>query len=111
MLAESACMRTYGFRGLPLFLATLLGCGAPGLKTSDGGAPGSSVGGGTDDDGGGVGVALPDAPQVRVSGKVVDFESGQPIAGTATVTTAGLLPAPLVSVKAGEFVLEEVAAN
>jgi hypothetical protein len=46
-----------------------------------------------------------------VIGRVIDFESGQPFTGMASLSTTGLTPPPVVSVKADEFVLEGVPAH
>ena len=46
-----------------------------------------------------------------VAGTVVDFESGQPIAGAASVSTSGLLPEPTVTPQGAEFTITGVPEN
>ena len=43
-----------------------------------------------------------------VTGTVVDFETGDPIAGSASVTTDGIDPPPTISVTGPEFTLQDV---
>jgi hypothetical protein len=57
--------------------------------------------GGDDDDG-------PLGGSLTVSGTVVDFESEAAVAGAASVTTAGLTPAPSVTAQGAEFTIEGV---
>jgi hypothetical protein len=70
--------------------------------------------GGGDPDGGSPGDADPipaDSPKVTLSGQVVDFETGQPVSGAATVVLSGIMPAPKVTVTGADFVVEAVPAN
>src|SRR4051812_20981874 len=46
-----------------------------------------------------------------VQGTVVDFESAQPIASGATVSTSGLLPEPMVSAQGAAFTITGVPEN
>ena len=46
-----------------------------------------------------------------VEGNVVDFASGQPIAGAASVTTSGLLPPPEITVQGAAFTIKGVPEN
>src|ERR1700745_3423326 len=66
------------------------------------------------------GGALPEAPSDRggppdgyfapsalaVSGQVVDFETGKPLDGAATVATAALMPPPTMSMTRANFALQ-----
>jgi hypothetical protein len=61
--------------------------------------------GDSDGDGGGDGDGV--ATHV-VTGTVVDFETGEPVAGSATVSTDGLEPPPSISVEGADFVIEGV---
>jgi len=47
----------------------------------------------------------------KVSGTVVDFETGAPVAGGATISTAGLTPPPTVSVTGADFSITGVAPH
>lgn len=49
--------------------------------------------------------------QLSVSGRVVDFETGDPVDGTITVATRGLTPAPVVTIGGSEYVLEGVTPH
>ena len=95
------------------------GCSHNGATTHPGGggsagSGGVGSGGSADSDGGepGDGGAPPDgyfAPSsVAVSGQVVDFESGKPLAGAATMATAALAPPPSVSVSGASFTISGV---
>ena len=46
-----------------------------------------------------------------VEGNVVDFESGQPITGSASVSTSGLVPEPLISTQGATFTIKGVPEN
>jgi hypothetical protein len=46
-----------------------------------------------------------------VVGTVVDFESGQPIAGAASVATSGLLPEPMIAEQGAAFTITGVPEN
>jgi hypothetical protein len=46
-----------------------------------------------------------------VSGKVLDLETGQAVAGSATVTVDGVSPAPTVSINGSDFVIDDIPAN
>jgi hypothetical protein len=62
-------------------------------------------GGCTDEDGG------TDPGGLAVSGQVVDFATGEVIAGTASVSTRGLDPAPVVIVDGAAFAMDPIPAN
>jgi hypothetical protein len=53
----------------------------------------------------------PDPNGLSVNGQVIDFATGQVIAGTASVSTRGLDPAPIVTVDGAAFAMEPVPAN
>ena len=57
------------------------------------------------DDGGG------DGSPLRVTGRVVDFETGQPVAASATISTFGLDPVPTVAIDGASFALDGVAPH
>lgn len=46
-----------------------------------------------------------------VEGTVVDFESGQPIAGAASVATSGLMPDPMITSQGATFSIRGVPEN
>lgn len=46
-----------------------------------------------------------------VEGSVVDFESGQAIAGAASVSTSGLMPAPMITSQGAAFTIKGVPDN
>jgi len=46
-----------------------------------------------------------------VEGTVVDFESGQPISGAASISTSGLLPEPMITTQAATFTIKGVPEN
>jgi len=46
-----------------------------------------------------------------VEGAVVDFETGQPVAGAASVSTSGLLPAPEITTDGAAFTIKGVPEN
>lgn len=46
-----------------------------------------------------------------VEGSVVDFESGQPVTGAASVSTSGLVPEPMVTTQAAAFTIKGVPDN
>ncbi len=48
---------------------------------------------------------------VKVTGRVVDFATGQPVAGAVTLGTSGLLPSPTVEVDGAGFVIPRVPAS
>lgn len=48
---------------------------------------------------------------LTVTGEVVDFETGAAISGTATVTTSGLLSAPLVTAQGASFEITGIPEN
>lgn len=77
-------------RWLVLLLALVVGCGY------------ESTGG--DDDG-------PLGGSRTVTGTVVDFETGAPVATTATVSTSGLLPSPDVTTDGASFTIVGVPDN
>jgi hypothetical protein len=52
-----------------------------------------------------------DGESLRVSGVVRDFQSGDPIAGSISVSTQGLEPAPTVTVGGSEYSLEGVTSD
>jgi hypothetical protein len=52
-----------------------------------------------------------DPTGLTVSGQVVDFASGAAIAGTASVTTRGLDPSPVVTIDGAAFVMDPIPAN
>ena len=82
-------------------LSALAGCNHPAATFKDAGG---------DPTGPGDMGAPPDgyfAPSaIAVSGQVVDFESGQAMAGAATVATAALLPPPAMTTTGADFSLE-----
>jgi len=46
-----------------------------------------------------------------VEGSVVDFESGQPITGSASVSTSGLMPDPMITTQGAAFTIKGVPEN
>jgi hypothetical protein len=53
-----------------------------------------------------------EAPSTRmVRGTVVDFESGQPIVGAASVITSGLIPVPTITSTGAAFTIQDVPEN
>src|SRR5688500_14322211 len=46
-----------------------------------------------------------------ITGDVVDFQTGEPVLGAASVTTSALLPAPRVTVRGATYTLEGVPDN
>jgi hypothetical protein len=62
------------------------------------GACGDDGGGGAGGDGG-----VDEIPALRITGSVVDFSTGDPLTGGATISTDGLSPAPTVSVTGANF--------
>lgn len=46
-----------------------------------------------------------------IEGQVVDFETGQPISGAASVSTSGLLPAPTITSEGASFTIGRVPDN
>lgn len=48
---------------------------------------------------------------LAVTGDVVDFETGAVIVGSATVTTSGLLPAPMVTTQGAGFEIQGIPEN
>jgi hypothetical protein len=46
-----------------------------------------------------------------VEGTVVDFETGQPISGAASVSASGLVPAPMITSQGAGFTIEGVPDN
>lgn len=94
-----------------LLLSILLGgCDGSGDTTQSGGSGGGGSGGtGSSGGAGGGGTGGAQAQAVTVSGSVVDFETGQKVATTATLSTTGLTPAPTISVTAADFKVEGVA--
>src|SRR5262245_42261565 len=46
-----------------------------------------------------------------IRGTVVDYETGQAIAGAATLSTSGLLPAPAIETQGASFTIEGVPDN
>ncbi|MBK7537235.1 MAG: hypothetical protein IPI49_18085 [Myxococcales bacterium] len=52
-----------------------------------------------------------DPELVQVRGRVVDFVTGQPVAGEATLGTSGLAVSPQVTVQGAAFSIPEVPAN
>ncbi|MCU1283337.1 MAG: hypothetical protein JWM53_6883 [bacterium] len=54
----------------------------------------------------GSGVFAPSA--LQVTGRIVDFETGQPLASSGTMATAAVVPPPNVSMSGGNFTLEGV---
>jgi hypothetical protein len=62
-----------------------------------------------DTDGGNV--VTTDLVPVTVSGKVLAWENDMPIAGSATVSTAGITPTPTVSLSGPDFTLGNVLPN
>ncbi len=64
---------------------------------------------GSGDDGNGDGDG--DVTTYRVSGTVVDFVTGEALAGSATISVNGITPAPTVSVSGADFTIEGVPNN
>lgn len=56
----------------------------------------------------GPGDAPPAASARTIEGTVVDFETAQPIAGAASVSTSGLVPAPSIASQGAAFTIEGV---
>jgi hypothetical protein len=81
-------------RALMLVSTWLAGCGLFSPEDTDP-APDSDVVGGS----------------VRVEGRVVDLVTGQPVAGTASVTTSGLVASPTIEVQGSTFVLDRILEN
>jgi hypothetical protein len=71
--------------------------------TDDGFPPDVDLAGGGTDDGG--------TASLTVSGQVITFEDEMPVAGTVTLSTTGLIPAPMVSVTGATFSLTQVLPN
>jgi hypothetical protein len=69
------------------------------VAACSGDSPNTTAGGGSGD-----GEVVP----LELSGQVLDFVSGEPVAGTATVSTDGLSPAPTISVTGSSFTIEGV---
>ena len=46
--------------------------------------------------------------EVSVSGTVVDFVTGEPLAGGVSVTTSGLNPSPAITMRGAEFTVDPV---
>jgi hypothetical protein len=89
-------------------LASACGGGSESTSGGSGGAAGTAGTGGASGTGGTAGGQV--QPQtVTVSGTVVDFETGSPVAGSATLSATGLVPAPTISTTAAEFKIEGVA--
>jgi hypothetical protein len=63
----------------------------------------AACGGGGGDDG--------DGDSLRVSGVVRDFETGDPLEGSISVSTQGLDPAPVVAVGGSEYSLEGITSH
>jgi hypothetical protein len=55
--------------------------------------------------------APPGGGSVRVEARVVDLVTGQPVGGTATVTTSGLTEEPLIAVDGSAVVLDGIPEN
>ena len=72
-----------------LLLAAVLALAACGSSSDPGGAPG-------------------DIPAYSASGTVVDFETGNDIAGVATVSTTNLSPPPSITVNGASFQLDDI---
>lgn len=83
-------------------LAWTTGCGD---DSADG--DGATGGGGGGAGGQGTGGVV-DATPLDVSGTVVDFSTGDPVSGAATVSVTGLNPLPTVSVTGADFTIEDV---
>ncbi len=78
-------------RWLVLFLLVLVGCGGDPANGDDDGEP---LGGSR-----------------TVTGDVIDFATGDPVSGAASVTTSGVSPAPRVTAQNGSFTIEGVPDN
>lgn len=87
-------------RNYPRFILPLL-CACAFAFTA---ACGSSEETGDDDDDDNV----DEIPTYSVDGTVLDFETGRPIGGSATITVDGLVPPPTVSVSGADFTISEV---
>lgn len=90
--------------GLVALMVSLAACGG-----DEDGATNPTGGGGmggTSGTGGAGG--LPDVQDIQVSGTVVDFGTGAPVAGSATLSTVGLTPPPTVSVTGADFTITAV---
>lgn len=96
-------MRTTLAAGFALFLAAS-GCGSRPNGNHGGGAPD----GGDAPDGGSPGDGYFAPSALQVSGRILDFESGKPLTGPATMATAALLPSPDVSISGSNFTLSNV---
>src|SRR5262245_21335862 len=46
-----------------------------------------------------------------VTGTVIDFETGDPVSGAASVTTSGVVPPPVVTSQGASFTVEGVPDN
>ncbi len=64
--------------------------------------------GSSSDPGGGGGGGGGDIPSYRATGTVVDFETGNDIAGVATVSTTNLTPPPSITVNGAQFELDNI---
>lgn len=97
-----------------LIAAAASACGGGGESTTGAaGSAGSSAGsagiaGSAGDGAGGTGGQV-QAQGVTVSGTVVDFETQMPVAGSATLSAAGLVPPPTISITAADFKMVGVA--
>lgn len=95
-------------RLLSIALALVTLAGVPACE-GDAGTSGGPDGGGGNGDGAYSGDAAPE-PSLSVMGSVVDFTTGAPIAGSATVTTEGLNanPPPTISTSGASFTITGV---
>lgn len=59
----------------------------------------------------GDGVPPGEAASYDVSGSVLDLETGEAVAGSATVSLEGVSPTPTISINGSSFVIEDVPAN
>jgi hypothetical protein len=84
-------MRTHGsLRICALFLTSALAaCGGDGGGGDDGPIGGS----------------------LRVEGEVVDFSTGAAVTGSASITTSGLSPSPMITSQGATFTIDEIPEN
>jgi hypothetical protein len=93
---------------LSLALALAAGCSAKAPAKTPGGGGSAGTGGGEPSDGGAPGDGYFAPSAIKVSGTVLDFVSGKPLGGAATMATAQLTPPPSVSVSGADFTIAGV---
>lgn len=90
--------RRVAYRAIAAAALALLGCGGDGSETASDATTGAGAGG-------------PVGSTLTMSGTVIDFETEQAIASSATVTVSGLSPAPSISVTGPSFEIRGIAPH